>query len=374
MKQQKQQHRKIIISGGGTGGHIFPAISIANALMKKDSNTDILFVGAIGKMEMEKVPAAGYKIIGLPVSGFHRRFTLTNLSFFFKLIISILKAGKIVKSFKPDAVVGVGGFASGPLLYVASRKKIPCLIQEQNSYPGVTNKILAGRVDKICVAYDGMEKYFPEKKIIKTGNPVRQDMNKPINKEEAYNFFQLAGNRKILLVVGGSLGAKTINESICNNLDILIRHKIQVIWQTGKTFFEQAKNEVSQYATQDIKVFEFITRMDFAYSVADVVISRAGASTISELCLVHKPSIFVPSPNVAEDHQTKNAMALIKNNAALMVTDSEAREKLVEEAIGLLHDDFRKNVYIQNIAKMGIKNSADNIAEEIIKLIEMSNK
>jgi UDP-N-acetylglucosamine--N-acetylmuramyl-(pentapeptide) pyrophosphoryl-undecaprenol N-acetylglucosamine transferase len=365
----QQRHKKIIISGGGTGGHIFPAISIANALKSKDSSTEILFVGAIGKMEMEKVPAAGYKIVGLPVSGFQRKLSFKTITFFFKLFASVIKARKIIKAFKPDAAVGVGGFASGPLLQVASKKGIPCLIQEQNSYPGITNKILAGKVNKICVAYDGMEKYFPKNKIIMTGNPVRQDLNNNINKEDAYNYFQLVGNKKILLIVGGSLGARTINESIAGGLDILLRNKIQVIWQTGKTYFETAKNEVGQFVTQDVKVYEFISRMDYAFAIADVVISRAGASTISELCLVHKPAIFVPSPNVAEDHQTKNAMALIKNDAALMVTDKEAREKLIEEAINLLGDDYRKAVYTQNIAKMGFKNSADVIADEILKMI-----
>ncbi len=364
-----QQHKKIIISGGGTGGHIFPAISIANALMAKDSSTEILFVGAIGKMEMEKIPAAGYKIIGLPVMGFQRKFSLKNFTFFFKLIASIIKAKKIIKSFKPDAVVGVGGFASGPLLHVASKKHIPCLIQEQNSYPGITNKILAGKVNKICVAYDGMEKYFPKAKIIITGNPVRQDLNNNVNKEDAYNYFQLAGNRKILLVVGGSLGARTINESIANGLNTFLDNKIQVIWQTGKTYFETAKIEVQKHQNTDIKTFDFIMRMDYAFAIADVVISRAGASTISELCLVHKPTIFVPSPNVAEDHQTKNAMALIKNNAACMITDAEAHQKLVNEAIMLIHDDYRKDTYMQNITKMGFKNSANLIADEIFKLM-----
>ncbi|HBX50503.1 MAG: undecaprenyldiphospho-muramoylpentapeptide beta-N-acetylglucosaminyltransferase [Bacteroidetes bacterium RIFOXYA12_FULL_35_11] len=368
--QLRQQPKRIIISGGGTGGHIFPAISIANALKKKDSSIEILFVGAIGKMEMEKVPAAGYKITGLPVAGFHRRLTLKNLTFFFKLFASMMKARKVIKEFKPDAAVGVGGYASGPVLRVACSRNIPTVIQEQNSYPGVTNKILAKKADKICVAYEGMEKYFPAEKIIITGNPVRQDIIEHINIEKAYEHFQVTGNRKVLLIVGGSLGARTINESICANLDFLLREKIQVIWQTGKSFFNQAKNEITQYATQDIKVFEFITRMDYAFVIADIVISRAGASTISELCLVHKPAILVPSPNVAEDHQTKNAMALVNKNAALMVTDAEAREKLVNEAIKLINDDFTKNTFNQNIAKMAYKNSADIIADEILKLIE----
>ncbi len=286
----------------------------------------------------------------------------------------MMKAKKVIKEFKPDAAVGVGGYASGPVLRVACANKIPTVIQEQNSYPGVTNKILAKKADKICVAYEGMEKYFPAEKIIITGNPVRQDIIEHINIEKAYEHFQVTGNRKVLLIVGGSLGARTINESICANLDLLIREKIQIIWQTGKTFFNQAKNEITQYATQDIKVFEFITRMDYAFAIADVVISRAGASTISELCLVHKPAILVPSPNVAEDHQTKNAMALVNKNAAMLVTDAEAREKLVSEAIKLINDDFTKKTFTQNIAKMAYKNSADTIAEEILKLIEEKKK
>lgn len=366
-----KNNKKIIISGGGTGGHIFPAISIANALKLKDPEIEILFVGAEGKMEMEKVPAAGYKIVGLPVRGFQRRLTFKNVSFFWKLLKSMSMAKRIIRNFKPDAVVGVGGFASGPVLRIASRRKIPCLIQEQNSYAGVTNKILGGKVNKICVAYENMERFFPAEKIIITGNPVRQDLMDGANKKpEAYMHFDLFGNKKTLLIVGGSLGARTINESIFHGLDKLVQNKIQVIWQTGKQFYDTARQEVVRFNTKEIKVYEFITRMDLAYSLADVVITRAGAITLSELSLIQKPAILVPSPNVAEDHQTKNAMALIKNDAAMMVEDKEARELLVDQAMDLIKDDFRLNVYKENIAKMGIKNSAGIIADEIFKLID----
>ena len=370
-----QRNIKIIISGGGTGGHVFPAISIANALKAKDKNIDILFVGAIGKMEMEKVPAAGYKIVGLPVMGFHRKFTFKNFLFFFKLLSSMLKAGNVVTSFKPDVVVGVGGFASGPILRVASRRNIPALIQEQNSYPGVTNKILAKSVNKICVAYEGLERYFPAEKIIITGNPVRQDLENIFEKkEEALKHFDLAGNKRVILIVGGSLGARTVNLSLYNHIKKLIDSKVQIIWQTGKEFFPQAEELVKKLNCKDIKVFSFVSRMDLAYSVADLVVSRAGASTISELCLVHKPAIFVPSPNVAEDHQTKNAMAMITHNAAMMVEDKEAEKILVDLALDLVKDDFRLSVLRENIAKMAYKNSANLIADEILKLVGVNER
>jgi len=361
---------KVIISGGGTGGHIFPAIAIANALRKINPNTEILFVGAEGKMEMEKVPAAGYKIIGLPVRGFQRKLTLSNISFFFKLFQSLKKAKRIIKEFNPDVVVGVGGFASGPTLRIATKMGIPTLIQEQNSYPGVTNKLLASKVNKICVAYQDMESYFPPNKIIITGNPVRQDILSLNSKtrEEGYMYFGLKGNQKTVLSLGGSLGALTINESIYNHIDLFIQNNVQLIWQTGKAFYHKAIEIVREKNAANIKVYDFISRMDYAYSVADVVISRAGAITISELTLTAKPSILVPSPNVAEDHQTKNAMTLVKNDAAMLITDVEARVKLVEEAIKLLNDEFRLNVYKSNIARMAIKNSDEIIAKEIIAL------
>ncbi len=366
-----KQSLKIIISGGGTGGHIFPAISIANALKQKDSSIEILFVGAEGKMEMEKVPAAGYEIIGLPVRGFQRKFTFQNISFFYKLIVSIIKARKIIRSFKPDVVVGVGGFASGPILRAATRMRIPTLIQEQNSYAGITNKILANKVNKVCVAYENMERFFPKDKIVFTGNPVRQNLNDSSSKkrEEAIYHFGVQGNKKTILVIGGSLGARTINKSIENGLSKIIEHKFQLLWQTGKNYYADAKKVAESYKYDDIKVLDFISRMDLAYSIADIVISRAGASTISELCIVKKPSILVPSPNVAEDHQTKNAMALFNNDAAMMLTDAEAPYKLVDEAIRLLNDEFLINVYRENCGKMAVVNSAEKIVNEILLLV-----
>ncbi|HOZ29666.1 MAG TPA: undecaprenyldiphospho-muramoylpentapeptide beta-N-acetylglucosaminyltransferase [Bacteroidales bacterium] len=360
---------KIIISGGGTGGHIFPAVSIANSIIKKYPDTDILFIGAEGKMEMEKVPAAGYKIVGLPVVGMQRKLSLSMFSFVFKVLKSLRKAKKIIKDFKPDVVVGVGGYASGPALRAASSQKIPCLIQEQNSYAGVTNKILSKKVSKICVAYDNMERFFPKDKIIKTGNPVRDDIKNISNKsEEAFKFFGLNPNKPIIFAVGGSLGARTINESIANGLKELIKKDIQIIWQTGKLFFPQAKQIIAESNSPLIYMNEFIYKMDLAYSAADIIISRAGASTISELCIVGKPVIFVPSPNVAEDHQTKNAQALTNINAALMIKDIESREKLINEAIGLLSDGSKQKVLATNIKKLELPDAANIIAEEVYKL------
>jgi len=371
-RKKTKNMSKFIISGGGTGGHIFPAIAIANAIKRKQSDADILFVGADGKMEMEKVPAAGFKIVGLPVRGLQRKITLENLSVAFKLFLSMIKAKRIIKDFKPDIAIGVGGFASGPLLKQAQKLNIPTLIQEQNSYAGVTNKLLAKNADKICVAYENMERFFPKEKIIITGNPVRQDLLKDneVKKEEGFKYFNIQGNKKTILVLGGSLGALTINKSIHQALDIFVEKDLQVIWQTGKSYFPIAKKLIKDYKDKGIVITDFITRMDLAYSVANVVISRAGASTVSELGLLHKPVIFVPSPNVAEDHQTKNAMALIDKNAAMMIEDKKAREELVEAAITLINDEYRMNLYTQNIAAMGIKNSADTIAEEVIKLIK----
>jgi UDP-N-acetylglucosamine--N-acetylmuramyl-(pentapeptide) pyrophosphoryl-undecaprenol N-acetylglucosamine transferase len=326
-------------------------------------------------MEMEKVPAAGYEIIGLPVRGFQRRLSFQNITFFFKLMRSLMKAKKIIKSFHPDAVVGVGGFASGPVLRAATSLGIPTLIQEQNSYAGVTNKILAGKVNKICVAYEDMERFFPKEKIIFTGNPVRQDLTDLSGKkhDEALFHFGLKGNKKTLLVVGGSLGARTINRSFEAGLQKIIDKKIQLIWQTGKDYYETSRAAAEKTGSDDIKVHAFISRMDLAYSLADVVISRAGASTVSELCMIKKPAILVPSPNVAEDHQTKNAMALIKNDAAMMITDAEAPEVLVDESLKLLFDEFRINVYRENSGKMAVTNSAEKIANEIFTMIEQSN-
>jgi UDP-N-acetylglucosamine--N-acetylmuramyl-(pentapeptide) pyrophosphoryl-undecaprenol N-acetylglucosamine transferase len=362
--------KNIIISGGGTGGHIFPAISIANALKLIDPGCNILFVGALGKIEMEKVPAAGYKIIGLPVAGFQRKITLRNFNVIIKLIKSLKISKKIIKEFNPDVVVGVGGYASGPVLFMANRKGIPTLIQEQNSYAGVTNKLLAKKSRRICVAYEGMDKYFPKEKIMLTGNPVRQDLlNKMNSRDEALSYFGLQ-NKPTILVIGGSLGARTINQSIIAGLDKIGSSEIQLLWQTGKYYHADAleANNIKGYA--NIKVHDFITRMDLAYACADIIISRAGAGTISELCLVGKPVILVPSPNVAEDHQTKNAQALANRNAAIMIKDSEAQQLLVDESLKLIDDLGKKSELVKNISHMALYDSAKTIAEEVIKLIQ----
>lgn len=358
---------KVIISGGGTGGHIFPALAIANALKEMNTDNEILFVGALGRMEMEKIPAAGYKIIGLDIRGLQRKISLSNLSFPFKVISSVSKSKKIINEFKPDAVVGVGGYASGPLLWAATSNKIPSVIQEQNSFPGITNRLLAKRVQKICVAYDGMEKFFPAKNIVMTGNPVRQDIAKTAGKEtQAREFFGLDRNKKTLLVIGGSLGARTVNESIAAGIAKLNSQGIQMIWQTGKSYFEKAKT----LASENIKVYDFIKEMDLTYAAADAVISRAGALSVSELCLVGKPVIFVPSPNVTADHQTKNAMTLADKNAALIVRDAEAGEKLVSEALLLMQDEAKRKILSQNISALAKRDSAQKIAEIIYDLVE----
>lgn len=330
---------------------------------------EILFVGALGRMEMEKVPAAGYKIIGLWISGLQRKLTLSNLSFPFKVISSILKAKKILNEFKPDVVVGTGGYASGPLLRAATSKGIPALIQEQNSYPGITNKILSKKVSLICVAYEGMDKYFPKEKIILTGNPIRQDIKDVEQKrDEGMKFFGLDPNRKTILVVGGSLGAKGINEAIGISLQQLADNNIQLIWQTGKTYFETAKLQTAKFTTENIKAVDFITRMDLAYAIADCVISRAGAGAVSELCIVKKPCILVPLPSAAEDHQTKNAMSLVNKNAAILVKDSEAKSKLINEAVALVKDSEKQSQLIRNIGALALHNSANVIAKEVLKL------
>jgi UDP-N-acetylglucosamine--N-acetylmuramyl-(pentapeptide) pyrophosphoryl-undecaprenol N-acetylglucosamine transferase len=360
---------KIIISGGGTGGHIFPAIAIANAIKVLNEDAEILFVGAEGRMEMEKVPASGYKIEGLWISGLQRRLTVDNLSFPLKVISSVLKARKIIKRFKPDAVVGVGGYASGPLLYAAARNRIPTLIQEQNSFPGITNKLLAGRVRKICVAYDGMERFFPAYKLLKTGNPVRQDiLNLEGKRAIAFEEFGLDNTKKTILVIGGSLGARTINESIAQGLAEFTKDDVQVLWQTGKGYIEQAEQALAENKYPGIKASAFITRMDYAYAVADIVISRAGASSVSELCVVKKPSILVPSPNVAEDHQTKNAMALVDKNAAILIKDAKARQDLVKTALQLIHNEKEQKELSENIAELGITDAAQVIAAEILAM------
>lgn len=364
------QPLKIIVSGGGTGGHIFPAIAIANAIKAIRPDTEFLFVGAEGKMEMEKVPAAGYKIEGLWISGFQRKLTMSNLAFPFKLISSLMKARKILKDFKPNAVIGTGGFASGPMLQVASKNGIVTLIQEQNSFPGITNKLLSKSVDRICVAYAGMEKYFPKEKIILTGNPIRQDItNIEEKKERGQELFGLDKNKKTVLVIGGSLGARTINESIEKCLETFEKNNIQLVWQTGKGYYEIAKVSVANYENKGIKAFDFIQKMDYAYAVADVVISRAGASSVSELCLVKKPCILIPSPNVAEDHQTKNAMALVTYNAAILLKDVDAREKLCSELMNLINDTEQCNKLSANIGRLALSDSANVIANEVLSLI-----
>jgi UDP-N-acetylglucosamine--N-acetylmuramyl-(pentapeptide) pyrophosphoryl-undecaprenol N-acetylglucosamine transferase len=373
MKEKKymnrQRHHRVIISGGGTGGHIFPAISIANALRKIEPETEILFVGAEGRMEMEKVPAAGYKITGLPVAGLYRSLSLKNISVLMKLLKSLTIAKKVIRDFGPDVVVGVGGYASGPVLRQAGRMGIPTLIQEQNSYAGVTNKLLAKRASAICVAYDGMEKYFPSGKIIKTGNPVRQNFdNLKSLHDEALSFFNLKKEFPVVLVLGGSLGAGSINTSMSENIDKLRDSECQWLWQTGKYYFENVRALVSVSFSGNISVHGFINRMDYAYSAADIIVSRAGAGTISELCLIGKPVILVPSPNVAEDHQTRNAEALSTRDAAILISDSMAAKTLVDEAIRLISDKTKREMLSENILKMADRDADIRIAEEVLKL------
>ncbi|GAA4822782.1 undecaprenyldiphospho-muramoylpentapeptide beta-N-acetylglucosaminyltransferase [Algivirga pacifica] len=361
--------KRIIISGGGTGGHVYPAIAIADALKQADATTEILFVGAEGKMEMDKVPEAGYPIEGLWISGIQRRLTMDNLMFPFKLISSIWKAFSIIRQFKPDAVVGVGGYASGPIMYAANQAGIPTLIQEQNGYAGLTNKLLASKASAICVAYPDMQKYFPEDRIHFTGNPVRKDITELEKlREEAFDHFGLSSSRKTVLVIGGSLGALTVNESIAKNVDTLLEKGYQLIWQTGKYYSDRFQQEFAHREPEGLKVMPFIRRMDYAYACADVVVSRAGALSISELCLTGKPSILIPSPNVAEDHQTKNALALEKEEAAVMVKDTAAREQLGEVLMRLLEDEQQQKQLQQAILKLAKPKAAQEIAEVIIQL------
>ncbi|WP_316765183.1 undecaprenyldiphospho-muramoylpentapeptide beta-N-acetylglucosaminyltransferase [Pedobacter frigiditerrae] len=361
---------KIIISGGGTGGHIFPAVAIANALKSISPNCEILFVGAVGRMEMEKVPAAGYKIVGLNISGIQRGSILKNLGLPFKVIVSVRKAMKLISDFKPDAVVGVGGFASGPLLYAASLKKVPYLIQEQNSYAGVTNKLLGKGAAKICVAFDGMEQFFPADRILKTGNPVRTNIVDIKDKHFAgAELLKLDPLKKIILVTGGSLGARTLNKSIEKHLPEIIAQDVQVVWQTGKFYYKEIIERLGTYHP-NVVILEFLNKMDLAYAAADVIISRAGAGTIAELCLIKKPVILVPSPNVAEDHQTKNAMALVKNDAAILINDRSAEDTLVFEALKLLQNKERCKTLSENIGKMALQDADIIIAQEVLKLVK----
>ncbi len=362
---------KVIISGGGTGGHIFPAIAIADTIQKKYPAAEILFVGAEGKMEMEKVPKAGYEIVGLPIRGIQRKLTLKNLSVPFKLISSLWKAKKLVKKMQPDIAIGVGGYASAATLRVASKQKVPTLIQEQNSYPGITNKWLAKRANTICVAYDNLDRFFPKEKIVKTGNPIRNEMVEISGKREAAcDHFGLDPNKKTVLIIGGSLGARTLNMSLKKDLQKLIDQDVQIVWQCGKFYFERLKEELGEtLSSKLVYLSDFIFKMDLAYAAADVIISRAGAISVSEVCLVGKPVILVPSPNVSEDHQTKNAMALVQENAAVLVKDADANEKLVEETLVLLSDEARMRSLSENITKLGISDAAERILVEIEKLI-----
>ena len=370
MDNNENKPLRIIVSGGGTGGHIFPAVSIANAIKAENPNAEILFVGAEGRMEMQRVPAAGYEIKGLPICGFDRKNLLKNILVLFKIWKSQRMAAKIIKEFKPMAVVGVGGYASGPTLNKAAAMGIPCLIQEQNSYAGVTNKLLAKKAQKICVAYEGMERFFPADKIMLTGNPVRQSLlETTISKEEALKSFGLDTTKKTVLLVGGSLGARTINESVLCHLDEIKESGLQFIWQTGKYYSAQIAQRLKVLGKPDnIVVTDFVSDMGAAYKAADLVISRAGASSISEFCLIGKPVILVPSPNVAEDHQTKNAMALVKREAALYVSDADAPEKLINLAIETVSDEAKLESLRENVQKMALPNSAEIIAKEVIKL------
>jgi UDP-N-acetylglucosamine--N-acetylmuramyl-(pentapeptide) pyrophosphoryl-undecaprenol N-acetylglucosamine transferase len=365
----RNEHIKVMISGGGTGGHIFPALAIARAIQAMLPEAEFLFVGAKGKMEMEKVPEAGYPIKGLWISGFQRKLTVQNLSFPIKLISSLWKARSIIKKFKPNVVVGVGGFASGPTLKMAANLGIPCLIQEQNSYPGVTNKLLATQVEKICVAYEGMEKYFPKKKIILTGNPIRKHIIDITDKrEEALKYFDLEKDKKNILIVGGSLGAQSINRAVLAHLKEWSELPVQLIWQTGKTGIQEALQSVDDLGKSNIRVHTFIKKMDLAYASADIIISRAGAIAISEISAVGKPVVFIPFPHAAEDHQTKNAQRLVNKNAALMIADPEVKDQLLP----LIHKIMRKDDVLQNMAKeikkFGITDADNRIAEEVIKI------
>jgi UDP-N-acetylglucosamine--N-acetylmuramyl-(pentapeptide) pyrophosphoryl-undecaprenol N-acetylglucosamine transferase len=363
----------IIISGGGTGGHVFPALAIAEALHEINPQINILFVGATGRMEMQKVPEAGYRIVGLPVAGLQRRITWKNLLVPYKLIKSIRQSQKILREFKPDVAVGVGGYASGPVLRVAGKKGIPVLIQEQNSCAGVTNRLLARRAQKICVAYDGMEKYFPAHKIELTGNPVRRNLTSLDDKKgEGLEHFHLKTDRKTLLVIGGSQGARSINESMIQNLNAFENKNLQVIWQCGRNYYQQALDKLHAVDLPNIRLKDFISRIDLAYAASDLIISRAGAGTISELALIKKPVILVPSPNVAEDHQTRNARFLVKKNAAILVKDQDAREKLIDQAFRILDDDPIRKALSSNIAGIAKPDSAKQIAESVIQLAQTS--
>jgi UDP-N-acetylglucosamine--N-acetylmuramyl-(pentapeptide) pyrophosphoryl-undecaprenol N-acetylglucosamine transferase len=367
---QKDKTYRIILSGGGTGGHIFPAIAIANELRSRLPGVEILFVGALGKMEMDKVPRAGFRITGLPVSAFHRRLTLKNLAFPFRLLSSLFKASKVVRDFRPDLVIGTGGFASGPVLRVATRKGIPTMIQEQNSFPGVTNRLLAGRVTRICTAYSGMEKYFPEEKIRITGNPVRSNLSLPAGRmEEAMTHFGLRGDRPVILVFGGSQGARTLNQTLQAAIGRIGKSQVEVIWQTGTAFLPAARAAVELEDCRNIHVYEFINEMNLAYAVASLVVCRSGAITLSELALLGKPAILVPLPSAAEDHQTNNARAFVDEGAAVLVEDARARQDLAGIMLEMVDDPARLVAMSRQMARFARPQALNEIADEAIKLL-----
>ncbi|QKG51449.1 undecaprenyldiphospho-muramoylpentapeptide beta-N-acetylglucosaminyltransferase [Hymenobacter sp. BRD67] len=362
---------KFIISGGGTGGHIFPAVAIANEIRRRQPDAEILFVGANGRMEMTRVPEAGYKIVGLDITGLQRRLTPQNILFPVRVFRSVRKAGKLIQEFRPDAVIGVGGYASAPVLLAATSRGIPTLIQEQNSYAGLVNKLLARRVGKICVAYEGMEKFFPSEKLVLTGNPVRTEIALG-SREEAIRFFNLDPAKKTLLVVGGSLGARTLNLATAAALPLLREAGVQLLWQTGKLYFPEAQQQAAPFAADRLQALEFIRRMDLAYAAADVVISRAGALSVSELCLTGKTSVLVPSPNVAEDHQTKNALALVGKGAAVLITDAHAAGRLYDETLRLLADPVRQQQLSQRVLEMARPSATTAIVDELFKLVKIN--
>ncbi|MCB0507598.1 MAG: undecaprenyldiphospho-muramoylpentapeptide beta-N-acetylglucosaminyltransferase [Bacteroidetes bacterium] len=361
------KNQRYIIAGGGTGGHIFPAVAIADALKQAQPECEILFVGASGRMEMEKVPQAGYEIVGLEVVGLQRSLTLKNLLFPYKLLKSLAQAFRVLRNFKPAACIGVGGYASGPILFIAAFLGIDIFIQEQNSYPGITNKILSKFAKKIFVAYDGMEHFFKKEKIVLSGNPVRIDItgNLP-SKIEALQFFGLEENKKTILVIGGSLGARTINEATEINIDFYHQNHLQLLWQTGKIYYDDIIQRTQDKFSTEIKIHQFIKEMNVAYAAADIIISRAGALSISELCIIGKPTILIPSPNVSEDHQTKNAMALVQKNAAILVRDVDAKDKLSIEVLNLIKDENKQKMLAENIKKLAKQNAATEIVQDIL--------
>jgi UDP-N-acetylglucosamine--N-acetylmuramyl-(pentapeptide) pyrophosphoryl-undecaprenol N-acetylglucosamine transferase len=366
----KETKYRVIISGGGTGGHIYPAIAIANKLKERMPDIEILFVGAKGKMEMQKVPEAGFPIKGIWISGIRRKRSITNLLFPLKLLISLVQSYVIIAKFRPDVAVGVGGFASGPLLWTTSFFRIPTLIQEQNSYAGITNKLLAKKVDKICVAYDNMERFFPKEKIIKTGNPVREDILDIDNrKAAALKFFNFNQDKKTVFVMGGSLGARTVNISVFNEIQKIIDEDVQLVWQIGKIYYDDYEQKMKSYDVSRLRMYDFLREIDLAYAMADIIVSRAGALSISELTIVGKPVVLIPSPNVAEDHQTKNAEALTSNNAAILITDHEAPEKLIDTVLKILKDKEKMQHLGANIKRLALTGATEKIADEIEKLL-----